>query len=1112
MGTILAPDANIEYGPVNGSIIARKTYHSGGESHSSTFTGFSVFLNLTKTYLGQNENEEKTFWFALFDKTGTTRVPGQYLKSIKVKSGQSGSVQFANLPAGTYTVYETDEKGNKLESGSGYTITGNGQVVDFTAKTDQSVTIVNDEGKEFGALEIRKNVTINGGQTSSTQLDGTYKFLVKKADGTVVREIYISIKNGKSNTVKVDGLEPGEYTVSEVEDYNKNGATLTGRNDIKVTVTANNTEGIQTAEFTNNIGDNLGSLEVKKVIAGALEAGDLTKEQKEAIHFKVTGPDGFSKEFTYADMTNGEKTFEELQPGEYTVTETIGTVEGYTLTTTYDVEGGKATVKAGETAKVTVTNTYTGEEGTLRVKKSFTGARLTDEQKAKITFTVTGPEDFGTKTFTYANMTNGVKTFTGLDEGEYTVTETNANVEGYSVTTTYSVTAGTTTETDSKVTLEEGGVAQVTVTNDYTKDTSIALRAKKEYNLTLAPEAFEFTLVEVKEGEEISETLQTKKNGADGSVSFDPISYTEAGTYTYQIKESKGTLEGVTYDEAVYLVTVRVTRNPAGTLEAKVVSIEKDGEAASEVVFTNKGATTEFSLDVAKKMKGETAPEEGKYEFELTGTGLTKALTAKNDAKGKVDFGKFANYTRDDIGKQFTYTIKETAGAADGTIYDKSVYTVTVTVSFDETKGELKAEKVIKKDGVTVSAIEFTNDVTRLSILKVDESGNALAGAKLLIKDASGKAVHGPWVTDGKAHDITGLPQGDYVLSEIEAPNGYDVAPDEKFTITDANGSENPYKVEMTDKKTPESNQNALTITKFVRVQGITSQIGVRDAVFYAALFSDEARTKRVSSVKKIEFKNTTASSVTFDKLAAGTYYVSETDENGTPLNTGMMGGKVFRPEYPGSMQFTFEGRADTKVGEFTNVFREFPDNFYLAGQLTVTKKVLLNGEEGTSNDTFYARVFKDAGLTTPVDDQIMVLSMAGGSTTSATVTNLPIGDTPGSSMTYYVAETDVNGIPLDPSAVEFEISVDKSEIVLSGANPNGEVVITNSFTEEEESEFESEFESEEESETEVEKKTAPKTGDDTDYMRYLLLMAFSAGLCGVAIGQKRRKAKRVRK
>ena len=60
--------------------------------------------------------------------------------------------------------------------------------------------------------------------------------------------------------------------------------------------------------------------------------------------------------------------------------------------------------------------------------------------------------------------------------------------------------------------------------------------------------------------------LQTKQNGADGSVSFDAIEYTlaDAGKdFTYTVAEVAGNEAGVTYDSSVYTVKVHVlTREP----------------------------------------------------------------------------------------------------------------------------------------------------------------------------------------------------------------------------------------------------------------------------------------------------------------------------------------------------------------------------------------------------------------------------------------------------------------------------------------------------------------------------------------------------------------------
>ena len=68
---------------------------------------------------------------------------------------------------------------------------------------------------------------------------------------------------------------------------------------------------------------------------------------------------------------------------------------------------------------------------------------------------------------------------------------------------------------------------------------------------------------------------QSKKNAQDGSVTFDTIEYTKAGTYHYTITEKDTKLQGITYDKKVIKVTVEVTDDGNGQLHAKV-SYDKD--------------------------------------------------------------------------------------------------------------------------------------------------------------------------------------------------------------------------------------------------------------------------------------------------------------------------------------------------------------------------------------------------------------------------------------------------------------------------------------------------------------------------------------------------------
>ena len=69
---------------------------------------------------------------------------------------------------------------------------------------------------------------------------------------------------------------------------------------------------------------------------------------------------------------------------------------------------------------------------------------------------------------------------------------------------------------------------------------------------------------------------------------------------------------------------------------------------------------------------------------------------------------------------------------------------------------------------------------TVVRVTKTDDSGEPLKGAKLRIT-CNGQVVD-EWVSDGSVHE-TKLADGDYTLSEVEAPAGYRKAADQRFTV-----------------------------------------------------------------------------------------------------------------------------------------------------------------------------------------------------------------------------------------------------------------------------------------------------------------------------------------
>ena len=81
------------------------------------------------------------------------------------------------------------------------------------------------------------------------------------------------------------------------------------------------------------------------------------------------------------------------------------------------------------------------------------------------------------------------------------------------------------------------------------------------------------------------------------------------------------------------------------------------------------------------------------------------------------------------------------------------------------------------------ATVIMRDDITRVQISKVDiTTGKELPGAELVIKDKDGNTV-AQWVSEDKPHYIEKLPAGDYTLTEITAPNCYQLAESIVFTV-----------------------------------------------------------------------------------------------------------------------------------------------------------------------------------------------------------------------------------------------------------------------------------------------------------------------------------------
>ena len=379
-------------------------------------------------------------------------------ESITVTLYQNGRVYNAENNPQTVTKdngwhYEWTNLPTQDAHGLPYTYYVDEDVPDGWTKTIDGYNIINTkDGTPRGSLKVVKKVAGDLSATDEEIQNKVFTFTVTGPDGYSGK---VTV-TGAGESAPLENLIPGEYTVTE-QGADVDGYTCVVTGGEPVTVEADLTA---TAEVTNTYTAKPGSLKVVKTVAGDLNATDEEIQNKE-FTFTVTGPDGFNE--TFAIKAGESKEFDNLTPGDYTVTEVREgvDVDGYTCEVTGE---GTVTVAPGADVTAPVTNTYTKKFGSLKVVKTVTGDLSGDSEEIKdkvFTFTVTGPEgsDYEETVTLKAGET---KTLDNLVPGTYTVTELREgiDVDGYTceVTGDGEITVAASKDTTS-----------AEVTNKYTK-------------------------------------------------------------------------------------------------------------------------------------------------------------------------------------------------------------------------------------------------------------------------------------------------------------------------------------------------------------------------------------------------------------------------------------------------------------------------------------------------------------------------------------------------------------------------------------------------------------------------------------------------------------------
>lgn len=177
------------------------------------------------------------------------------------------------------------------------------------------------------------------------------------------------------------------------------------------------------------------------------------------------------------------------------------------------------------------------------------------------------------------NVTFDAIRYTSADLGEhaYKVREVAGEAGGVTYDKSeYDVKVNVTDNHDGTLSAKASSDGAIEFKNSYAVNpTSVSFSATKVLDgAELKDGQFSFVLKD-DEGNE----LQTAKNAADGTVSFQPVEFAGPGTHTFTIAEVNDGQANVTYDDASYQLTVNVADDGEGHLSASV-----DGQAP---VFKN---------------------------------------------------------------------------------------------------------------------------------------------------------------------------------------------------------------------------------------------------------------------------------------------------------------------------------------------------------------------------------------------------------------------------------------------------------------------------------------------------------------------------------------------
>ena len=690
-----------------------------------------------------------------------------------------------------------------------------------------------DEVIATASASISGKITLKGNKVSITKIDSETK---KSVSGAV-----LVVKNSKGKEIakfttsdkayELKNLAAGTYTVSEEtapEGYKKSDET--------VKFTVNNDDKTVNVEFKNDKLKN--PVEISKKDA-------TTSKELPGAHLVVKDSKGnVVDEWT---STNVEHKIKNLKAGDYSLTETIAP-EGYRLSTTtvyFTVKGDGTTTKVemlNEPMKNTKVMINKIDSAT---KKTLSGATIVVKNSK-------GKEVLRFKS------SNSAKVVDNLEVGEYTAEEVEAP-KGYQLNKNkVSFKVG---KDDKTVNVEILNTKHVTKVEVSKKD---ATTSKELPGAHLVVKDSDGNVVdEWTSTDEVHIIKGLKEGKFTLTETIAPEGYRlSTTTVEFEVKADGTTTKVEMLNEPMKNTKVKINKIDSETkepLEGATLVI-KDAKGSEVKSFV----TTKDSYEITDLAKGTYTVSETKAPagYELSNE-VKKFTVGKDDKEITIDFvnRKTPKVNTVEISKKDATTSEELPGAhlvvknSEGKVIDEWVstdevhiikgieagtYTLTETIAPEGyVLSESTVEFTVKNDGITTKVVMYNSKEKtpvppspvnpskhQVEISKQDVTTKTeLPGATLIIKDAAGNEID-RWVSGTTPHYIE-LDEGEYTLTEVQAPIGYDLSYEVvKFTVTNTTDIT---RVVMYNSKTP--NTADRNITSILGMMFI-SLLGIGGSVF----------------------------------------------------------------------------------------------------------------------------------------------------------------------------------------------------------------------------------------------------------------------------------------